>query len=334
VLLCAVTLALFGEVVRRERWVAWWAVASALALATHYFAVFVVGPELVLMLWLVPAERRRSVLIAGGAVVAVGFALVPLAAYQADQGHDGWIGQIPLGTRIRDTGKQFVLGYSGSPARWLSMVTALCVAVAAGFSIWVGRARRGWLLAVAVGGAALVIPLIAKAVGSDYIYSRNMIGAWAVLVVAVGAAACTRYGAVAVGAVCLAFLALTIAVDTDTKLQRADWHGAALGIGTALEPRALVVPAIGDDPILYYAGGRKLTHGAVEVRKIDVLGFAGAPKARDRVIPRGFRRFSSEKIGRFELAHYMASAPRLFTRSMLARMRLGTGHAAVVVQEP
>jgi mannosyltransferase len=336
VLLCALSLALFGEVVRGRggRWLVGWAVASALALATHYFAVFVVGPELVLMLWFVPAERRRSVLIAGGAVIAVGFALVPLAAYQADQGHDGWIEQIPLGTRIRDTGKHFVLGYSGSPARWLSFVTGLCVAVAAGFAISSGRARRGWQLAAGVGVAALVIPLVAKAVGSDYIYSRNMIGAWAVLVVALGAAACTRWGAVAVGAVCAAFLALTIAVFTDDKLQRADWHRAAVGIGPTIETRALVVPAIGDDPMVYYLGGRKLTRGAVETRRIDVLGFAGAPAPRGRVIPRGFRRFSTEKIGRFDLAHYAASSPRLFTRSQLARMRLGTGHAAVVVEEP
>jgi mannosyltransferase len=334
VLLCAVTLALFGEVVARRdgRRLVWWAVASALALLTHYFAVFVVGPELVLMLWLVP-ERRRDVLLAGGAVAAVGLALVPLAVHQADQGHDGWIEQIPLGTRVRDTGKQFVLGYSGSPATWLSVVVAVLVAVAGAFAVWYGRARRGWWLAVAVGCAALVVPLLAKVVGSDYIYSRNMIGAWVALAVVLGAAACGRLGAVAVGAVCLAFLALTIAVDTDEKLQRADWRGAASVIGKAREERILVVPAIGDDPIAYYVGGEKLGHRRAVVPEIDVLGFAAAPPAR-RVVPAPYRLASRRKFGRFKLARYVTDAPPSLTRAELARMRLGTGHAAAVVQFP
>ena len=335
VLLCAVSLALFAEVLRRRegRLVAWWAVAAALALLSHYFAAFVVGPELALLLWLVP-ERRRALLLAGGAVAAVGLALVPLAVHQADRGHDGWIAQIPLGTRLRDTGKQFVLGYSGSPARALSAATALLLAATSALAVWHGRARRGWRLALAIGAAALAVPLAAKALGADYLYPRNMIGAWAPLAVVLGAAACRRAGAVALAALCVAFLALTIAVDVDTKLQRADWRSAARAIGPAREPRAIVVPAVGDDPISYYSHAVKLPRGTATIPELDVLGFTAAPRPRDRSLPAGFRQVERRRVGRFTLVRYRATGARRLGRPELARARLGSGHAAVVVQLP
>ncbi|MEA2273322.1 MAG: mannosyltransferase, partial [Solirubrobacteraceae bacterium] len=85
VLLCGVSLGLFARVLRRgeRRWFAWWALVAALALLTHYFAVFVVLPELVLLAWLLP-ERRHVAAAAGVVVGAVGLALVPLAVHQAD----------------------------------------------------------------------------------------------------------------------------------------------------------------------------------------------------------------------------------------------------------
>src|SRR2546423_1635383 len=58
-----------------RRWLVAWAVAASLALATHYFAGFLVAGELV---WLVGALRRRALLPAA-AVAAVQLALLPLA---------------------------------------------------------------------------------------------------------------------------------------------------------------------------------------------------------------------------------------------------------------
>jgi 4-amino-4-deoxy-L-arabinose transferase-like glycosyltransferase len=348
VLLCAASLAFFGEALRRRegRWLAWWAAVSVLALLTHYFAVFVVGPELALLVWLLP-DRRRSVLSAGAAVAAVGLALVPLAVHQANQGHDGWIAQISLGTRLRDTGKQFLLGYSGSPARALSAVTALLLAVTGALAAWRGRNLRGWRLAAGIGAAALAVPLAAKVVGADYVYPRNLIGAWVPLALALGAALVgpsrgeepaddgwSPLGALALGGLCAAFLALTIAVDVDTKLQRADWRGAARVIGPAREPRAIVVPAVGDDPVSYYARGVKLARGSTTVREIDVLGFTAAPRPRDRLVPAGFRQVERRRTGAFTVVRYRSTAARRLVRPELARTRLGSGHAAVVVQRP
>jgi mannosyltransferase len=356
VLLCGLSLALLARALRggSARFVAWWALVAALALVTHYFAVFVVVPELVLLLWLAPA-RRRATLAAGALVGAVGLALVPLAVHQADQGHDRWIERIELSTRLRDTGKQFVLGYSGSPSRALSAVAAVLIVVAGALALWHGRRRRGFLLAAGVGAAALAIPLLAKLAGADYLYPRNMVGAWVPLAVALGVAAAaprvavavdsnssgqvqprewSPAGAVAIAAVCAAFLALAIAVDTDTKLQRADWRAAARAIGMAREPRAIVVPAIGDDPISYYARGERLARGSATVREVDVLGFSAAPLPRDRRVPAGFREVDRRAVGRLTLVRYRAPGAERLGRPELAAARLGIGHAAVVVQAP
>src|SRR5207302_880034 len=150
-----------------------------------------------------------------------------------------WIAQISLGTRIKDTGRQFLLGYSGSPSRALSVVVALLALGAGGLAVRHAlRSRdRGWWLALAIAAAALALPLAAKAVGADYVFHRNLIGAWAPLALVVGtAAAVPRFGPLALAGLCAALLALTIAVDVDTKLQRADWRSVARAIGGAPQP--------------------------------------------------------------------------------------------------
>src|SRR5262249_17237538 len=69
-----------------RRDVVWWAVVSALALCTHYFAVFAVLPEAA---WLL-RSRVRWAWPAVGVVGAAGAALVPLAIHQRNQGHTSW----------------------------------------------------------------------------------------------------------------------------------------------------------------------------------------------------------------------------------------------------
>src|SRR5207245_2897434 len=70
VLLSALSLLLFARALReptRRAFVAW-GVVSALAVFTHYFAVFLLVPEAA---WLIYATRRRAALEAAGALVAV-----------------------------------------------------------------------------------------------------------------------------------------------------------------------------------------------------------------------------------------------------------------------
>jgi mannosyltransferase len=80
--LCAVSFWLFARALRPPtgRVLAWWAVASALALATHYFAAFVVVPEAIALAVL--AGRTRAWALACGGIGLAALALVPLAAQQ------------------------------------------------------------------------------------------------------------------------------------------------------------------------------------------------------------------------------------------------------------
>ena len=98
VLLCAVSLLYCVRALRRgrRRDVVLWGVASGLALATHYFAVFPIAAE---ALWLL-RRRRRGSLPGLGIVGLSGLALAPLAVHQMSIGHAEWIGNFSLGHRL------------------------------------------------------------------------------------------------------------------------------------------------------------------------------------------------------------------------------------------
>ena len=105
VLLCALSTLLAIDVHKRGRGslmhgrpLALWAIVSALALATHYFAIFVVGP---LALWLLHQRRDRATVAAAAGVGAIGAALMPLAVEQADGVRADFIEGTPLAERIR-----------------------------------------------------------------------------------------------------------------------------------------------------------------------------------------------------------------------------------------
>ena len=82
VLFAGLSFLLFARIAReqRDRDLAWWTLVSALAIATHYFAAFVVAPEAAWLL--LRARDRRRPLIATGALLAVGGALLPLLLRQ------------------------------------------------------------------------------------------------------------------------------------------------------------------------------------------------------------------------------------------------------------
>jgi hypothetical protein len=86
-----------------RRDLSWWAVFSALAIATHYFAGFVVVAEGVLLI--VEAHRRRV-------VVAVAL-LTPIALRQSTNAHAGWISRQPLEQRLERAGTKLLGGDNG-----------------------------------------------------------------------------------------------------------------------------------------------------------------------------------------------------------------------------
>ncbi|MEJ7718478.1 MAG: glycosyltransferase family 39 protein [Thermoleophilaceae bacterium] len=131
-LLGALSLLFFLRASRTGRGadLAGWALVSALALATHYFALFLVAGEAV---WLLAAFRRRSMPTATAAVGAVGLAglaLLPVAlAQQAGPGVD-WIGQHPLLGRALLVPKKFLVGETGFLIPGARALVALLVVAA------------------------------------------------------------------------------------------------------------------------------------------------------------------------------------------------------------
>ena len=65
---------------------AWWATFSALALATHYFAGFVIAAEAALLLG---CRRRRDTVLAVAAIAAVAALLAPIASAAGRHAHAG-----------------------------------------------------------------------------------------------------------------------------------------------------------------------------------------------------------------------------------------------------
>ncbi len=124
------------------RRLALWALVSALALLTHYFAAFLFLPEAVIL-----ARRLgwRRIWAPLGAVVLVGLALVPLAASQRASGKAHWIEEASLPSRVAETAKLFFVGVYGPLEIFSALLAALLAAGALVLSVRRGdrRERQG-----------------------------------------------------------------------------------------------------------------------------------------------------------------------------------------------
>jgi mannosyltransferase len=313
VLLATASLWLFG---RRSLW--GWAIVSALALATHYFALFVVVPEAVVLLW----RLRRRAVPAVAAVALVGAALLPLAVDQAGNDRANFIRATSFGDRILQVPKQFLVGYD-SPFEAGFTVAAL---VLAAYGLYLlathasARERSGAALAASVAVPGLLVPVVLAVAGADYVITRNLIAVWpaALLVVAagLGAARAGRRGAAATAALCVLSLATVIAVQTSPQHQRGDWRGAAHALGAIPQGgRALVInPVFGVIPLhLYTPRVTVLPPGPVGVAEIDVVSVGGressrtvGPSRRIRPAPPGFHRTEVKRTDAYTVVRYRA----------------------------
>ena len=175
----------------RGRDLACWALASALALCSHYFAVFAVAIE---ALWLIVALRWRwrAVLPAVAAVGAAGLALLPLANSQTNPTHIGWIENSPLADRFWETAVSFLVGETGhviaeAPRDRYALVPLILVVAALVLAAVRGnrRERRGAALGLALGLGVAALTAIAALAGKDYVVERNLLPALVPLLVVV-----------------------------------------------------------------------------------------------------------------------------------------------------
>ena len=337
----------------RRRLVAW-ATISALALATHYFAGFVVFAEAVLLFHAHPRLTRLRWAVASVALVAL--ALLPLAALQARHRRLGWVGGIDLGDRVTEAIQRLVA--AGQPSSWAGATGArvtpyvwiFAVAVLILASVFVltrasTRERAGALLALGVAAIGIGAP-IALAIGADlftggdgdYFLDRNVLAAWVPLSVFVAGGLAARRAGV-LGAACLAALltwslAVYVDVATSPELQRDDWRSVAA-----------VLPASGEAAIVVYPAYQ----GAALVRQRSDLVEQLEPAELDRVVlvlagfdeapgtfrtPKGFVREGAEDIQHFRLVEYRRAGLAQVRPGDLARGPLEDSDLQVLVLAP
>jgi mannosyltransferase len=324
---------------RREptpRRIAAFAVAGALALLTHYFAVFLLIP---MALWLVYEPRaRRAALPALAALALVGAALLALISAQGGHGTQ-WIGRWPLSERLAAIPQYYLTGYSGSPlGHGLELLVALPILAGVGLGLWrmtaparerAQRGRRELAIAVSVAACGVLIPVVLVAFGADYLAPRNLVAAMipvtaaiAVLTMWPGRAGSSLVPGIAIAAVlALAFLAITLDVDVSPRLQRGNWRGLAKALRTAARDHAITTVELGSAPLEYYLPGlHGLREGSVvRVSEIDETGYAPLrASAREPPAP-GFRLRARLDVDGLIVYRFVSAVPRLVSEAALRR---------------
>ena len=334
VLLAAASFLLFLRAREEPRgsWLGAWALACAVALATHYFTAFLVLPEAGLLLWRWRRSRLGPVLRAIGAVAAAGLALVPLAVHQEASGRTAWIGASDAGDRAVQVAKELLtVGAhsvtTGTNPRSLWSVPALAlVLVAAALVLWLGDAgeRRGAGLAAAVGAVAIAVPLALTLTPLDFFQDRNLLAAWVPLSVALGAGFAVRRaaatGLLAAGALVAIGVWIDHRVVREPDLHRADWRALARALGPASEPRAILVePSFAVAPLSVYGHRTTMLAPGTQVREVAVVGQLPAG-AGPPVGPGGLalvQRWQRRELG---LLRYRGSRPFTWTAPALAQV--------------
>ncbi|HST70042.1 MAG TPA: glycosyltransferase family 39 protein [Solirubrobacterales bacterium] len=303
----------------------WWGVFSALALATHYFAVFPLVAEVLLL-----ARRRGRAILSGLWILGLAaLLLAPLAYHQMSYGHAEWIGKFSLGHRLGEMAITFVVGETGdiigrAENVWPALVPLALVFVA--FVLLAVRGSRGERRAaaipLAVGAAAIGIPLLLAIGpgGKDFVLARNLLPALVPLLLVVAVALTVerarRLGS-GVGALLLAYsLGFCIWASASPDLHRPDWEAVAERLGEPDGPRATVTWVIGEAPLRYY-----LSTGAIQVkpsegyewlvREVNFVSIGSAPPPPQRLIGPRFRETGYEQVGELFIRRYRVPGPEL-----------------------
>jgi uncharacterized membrane protein len=338
VLLATLSLWALGRALRLRsgRALLVWALIAALALATHYFAVFLLVPEAI---WLLYAVRGRATWLALAGVTAVGLALVPLAQSQRSAGLTDFIAKLSLRNRLEDMPKKFFTGELGSPIPGLGPL-AMALAIGALVTLALRAGRQAKTRAAALLGVSafiLLVPTLLAVTGHDYLLHRNVITMYVpfALVLGAGFAAGGRIGAAAAVALCATAIVVNLWVVNDTAVQRDDWRSAAAALGRPTEPRLVVVsPDIHAKPLQLYTGPLALPPASVTVREIDVLGAGRPPRFPIPGPPPGFTRAGSRLAASWLLVRYRAPRPLPVGIATAASLKLGPKQETVLLQNP
>jgi mannosyltransferase len=320
----------------------WWAFASASALLTHYFAVFLIAGEALFLLY---HHRRRVAYLSAAAVAAVGLGLLPLAAYQAKFASSKWIRWVDLRERVEETVGQLLVPSrpsiwagagvpQGAPTFWALGIVLLAAGVAA-VGVTVGRQRRGVLTSLTLGVATVAIPIVISLAsvalvsgrGDVFLY-RNVIAAWVPLTIAIAAAlaaARTRWlGVTAFAGLCAASIGVLTVNATTAHLQRDDWRLVARA--TAGPGRVIILsPSWEVAGLEFYAGELAPLGGRASIREIDVVSRRWSPSYSPAVRalepPAPFVKGETRTLQNWVLTVFRAPTPVSVVVAELSRVR-------------
>jgi 4-amino-4-deoxy-L-arabinose transferase-like glycosyltransferase len=333
-LLGAASMLFFLRALRTEsrRDLALWALFSALALLTHYFAAFLVGAEAIWLLW----TMRSRAAAAAGAVASVGLALIPLAASQRGEGHTAFIDEIALGTRIADLPKRFVTGELGTPTPVIGPLAGLLVV--AGLVLAFRAERSRTLLLGAVAAVSVLVPIALALAGPDLLLPRNAIAAYipAAILVACGLAASDR-GLVAAAVLAAIMFAVTVQIAYDEDLQRDDWRSAAEALERLEgEGRGVVVtsePQI--KPLEHYLGRLEpYPPDGATIQEVVAIEATRERATRPPVLPPPFHQVERVSEPSYTLVRFRSGPIQVVPGPVLEGARLDEEEAALRLQRP
>ncbi len=348
-LMSAVSLWLFLRALddRRERAIAWWALASALALCTHYFACFVLAPQVVWLLW--RDDRRRAVWASVGALALVALALLPMLLEQRGNPYD--IAGASIGVRLLQIPKQFLLGYRGPAALPAGLLGAALIAGGAWLlaRLTAPRVRERALLVGSFGLIGLLLPIAGALVGADYLNARNLLPALVPLAAALAAGFAADgprrapwLGSALLGTLCALSLAIVVTVAATQEYQRPDWKGLAAAIGDSPVDRAIVVsPANGAVALRFYRRElRPLPAAGAEIGEADTVAVASSPGPGDRPVlpiqagltllpPGAFLPAQRTQTGSWVMLRWQRGQPGVVVPEEVASVHFGDRSASV-----
>jgi mannosyltransferase len=326
-LFCALSLLFCVRALQggRRRDFTWWGVFSALALATHYFAVFPLVAEIFLLL-----RRRGRAILPGLWILGLAAALLaPLAYHQMSYGHAEWIGKFSLGHRLGETAITFVVGETGDIIARAETPGPALLPLALVFIAFVLLAvrgsrdeRRAAAIPLAVGAAALGIPLLLAIGpgGKDFVLARNLLPALVPFLLVVAVALTIKRARRLGGAIATLLLTYSfgfcIWASASPDLHRPDWEAVAERLGEPDGPRATVTWVIGEAPLRYY-----LSTGAIQlkpsegydwlVREVNFVSIGATPPPPPRLLGPGFRETAYEEVGELFIRRYRVPGPEL-----------------------
>lgn len=308
-----------------------WAALAVAAIATHYFALFVIGAQLI---WIVIRFRRRcwwGIAVVGASVVA----LAPLALSQRSTSASLATGGQTLMTRLPAVPKKFFAGEMASEFDlwWLLGLTSLLLisglVLAAVVSSPAERRRLGPLVAFAAAG--LTIPVALALVGLDYVNARNLLPAWPLVLVVIAAGLSAARvgiaGLASAGVICAVGLFISISIMSNDTLQRDDWRAAATSLQQSNDSGAVILfePPGGSVPLSLYLKTEPVGGNGVRTRRIAVVTLNRGSQWPVFTPPTPFKQSGSARSASITVSFFAAPDEVLITREQLRSDALAQG---------